>query len=248
MKNARKKPGSQKPLKTQTRVAPNQHKPDGGRAAARGRTRISTANAKGTGDKAASRSPLSAVVRPEQVGVSTATPPSPASPLDVTTTMPALPPADAAAARSEEPARTRQLAPSHGPRSNSGARDPRLPGVGTTLVKRDRQGSVMSECTVEDGGIRYRGALYKSLSSAASAAAKDLGVSTSVNGFIFWGIVRPTRPAKDAADHLRRLAERFEREAKAYLARVEPTDAWTEVRSEIEAHAARLAELLRPVA
>ena len=35
------------------------------------------------------------------------------------------------------------------------ARDPRLPAPGTVIQKRDRQGTVRCECTVEADGIRY---------------------------------------------------------------------------------------------
>lgn len=41
----------------------------------------------------------------------------------------------------------------------------------------DRHGSVRCECTVEDGGVRYAGKVYRSLSAAAMAAAKDLGLT-----------------------------------------------------------------------
>ena len=79
------------------------------------------------------------------------------------------------------------------------AADPRLPAVGTVLQKRDRHGAVRCECTVvEDGGIRYAGKLYSSLSGAAMAAAKDLGLaSTTANGFSFWGLAKPA-PRPDA--------------------------------------------------
>src|SRR5690606_28454387 len=43
--------------------------------------------------------------------------------------------------------------------------DPRLPAPGTLIQKRDRHGAVRCECTVEEGGIRYEGSLYRSLSA-----------------------------------------------------------------------------------
>ena len=55
--------------------------------------------------------------------------------------------------------------------------DPRLPAAGTVLQKRDRHGAVRCECTIEEGGIRYAGKVYRSLSAAAMAAAKDLGLN-----------------------------------------------------------------------
>jgi hypothetical protein len=138
--------------------------------------------------------------------------------------------------------------PVSSPECASGERDPRLPPVGTKLLKRDRSGSVLVECLVEEGGFRYRGTLYSSLSAAASAAAKDLGVSSSVNGFVWFGLAKPTRPVRNAVDHLRTIADRFQREAAAYLARMDPPEKLAEVRREVEAHAARLADLLRPAA
>jgi hypothetical protein len=53
------------------------------------------------------------------------------------------------------------------------AQDPRLPSPGIVLEKRDRHGAVRCQCKVEEGGIRYAGTVYRSISSAAIAAAKD---------------------------------------------------------------------------
>ena len=76
--------------------------------------------------------------------------------------------------------------------------DPRLPALGTMLQKRDRHGAVRCECTVEDGGIRYAGKVYRSLSAAAMAAAKDLGLTNKTqNGFTFWGLSKPPRRPSD---------------------------------------------------
>jgi len=78
------------------------------------------------------------------------------------------------------------------------APDPRLPAPGTTIEKRDRNGAVRCKCTVEEGGIRYSGRVYASLSGAALAAAKDLDLKNKTqNGYIFWGLIRPPRPASD---------------------------------------------------
>ncbi|HQP88854.1 MAG TPA: hypothetical protein PLL76_21575 [Thermoanaerobaculia bacterium] len=93
--------------------------------------------------------------------------------------------------------------------------DPRLPAVGTLIQKRDRHGAVRCECTVEPGGIRYSGTLYRSISSAALAAAKDLGrKNRSENGYVFWGLVKPSRPASDPIPA-------FERAWQVYLNRAE---------------------------
>ena len=65
-----------------------------------------------------------------------------------------------------------------------------LPKVGTVIVKRDRDGKVRAKCTVaEDGQIRYAGKLYRSLSGAAVAACKTLGLHTpTINGWTFWDV------------------------------------------------------------
>lgn len=89
------------------------------------------------------------------------------------------------------------------------ARDPRLPQAGTTLKKLDRQGAVRCECLVADDGIKYNGATYRSLSAAAVAAAKDLGIGGAQNGYVFWGLVKPARTA--GADPLTRLQRSWER-------------------------------------
>jgi hypothetical protein len=88
--------------------------------------------------------------------------------------------------------------------------DPRLPAPGTVLQKRDRHGAVRCECTVEEGGIRYAGKVYRSLSSAAMAAAKDLGLNNKTqNGFTFWGISKPPRRSGDPLEALERAWERY---------------------------------------
>ena len=72
--------------------------------------------------------------------------------------------------------------------------DTRLPVNGTVLQKRDRQGAVRCECVIVDGGVQYRETIYRSLSAAAVAAAKDLGLAAkAMNGFTFWGLSKPAR-------------------------------------------------------
>ena len=88
--------------------------------------------------------------------------------------------------------------------------DPRLPAPGTLLQKRDRHGAVRCACTVEADGIRYAGKVYKSLSAAAMAAAKDLGLTNKTqNGFVFWGLSKPPRKAGDPLVALERAWERY---------------------------------------
>jgi hypothetical protein len=96
--------------------------------------------------------------------------------------------------------------------------DPRLPALGTLLQKRDRHGAVRCECTVEETGIRYAGAIYKSLSAAAMAAAKDLGLTNKTqNGFVFWGLSKPPRRASDPLETIERSWTRYHDQVTALL-------------------------------
>ena len=75
---------------------------------------------------------------------------------------------------------------------------------GTLIKKLDRAGKTRCECVVEAGGYRYKGTVHASLSGAAAAAAKDLGLSgTSFNGYVFWGLSKPGRAtALDRLEHV----------------------------------------------
>lgn len=96
--------------------------------------------------------------------------------------------------------------------------DPRLPVPGTVLQKKDRHGAVRCECTVEDGGIRYAGKVYRSLSAAAMAAAKDLGLNNKTqNGFTFWGLSKPPRRPSDPLVALDRAWERYHGNVEALV-------------------------------
>lgn len=97
------------------------------------------------------------------------------------------------------------------------ARDPRLPLAGTTLVKRDRHGRAVAECLVRDEDVVYRGAVYASLSGAATAAARERGQRGTVNGFVYFGLSKPSAKARPPAERLRRLGERFEEQVEALL-------------------------------
>ena len=82
--------------------------------------------------------------------------------------------------------------------------------VGTKLQKLDREGNVRCECTVEEGGYRYEKTVFRSLSAAAAAAAKDLGLAgKSFNGYVFWGLTKPgVKNTLDRVEHLfRRYSE-----------------------------------------
>ncbi|MBI5544612.1 MAG: DUF2924 domain-containing protein [Deltaproteobacteria bacterium] len=96
-------------------------------------------------------------------------------------------------------------------------RDPRLPPPGALLQKKDRHGKVRCECSVEENGIRYKGAEYRSLSAAAAAAAKDLGIGGSQNGFLFWGLIKQQPKEKDAVAALERAWERYRAHADGIL-------------------------------
>jgi hypothetical protein len=120
-------------------------------------------------------------------------------------------------------------------------RDPRLPEPGTVLRKLDRNGNVRCECTVEEDGVRYAGTVYRSLSAAAGAAAKDLGIKGAQNGYVFWSLVKPARQATEA--RLVRLQKSWERYAicaRAVLATA-ADDEKPELLAAIERH--RQAEL-----
>jgi hypothetical protein len=116
---------------------------------------------------------------------------------------------------------------------------------GTVLQRRDRHGNVRCECTVEQGGIRYAGKLYKSLSAAAIAATKDLGLkSKTQNGHTFWGVAKPARPAMSVLESLERAWERYRLHAESTIVQGGADDgerAW--VRQAIEKHAETLAGL-----
>ena len=96
-------------------------------------------------------------------------------------------------------------------------RDPRLPPVGSVLRKVDRHGQVRCEATVAPDGIRYDGALYRSLSAAAMAAAKDLGVAGAQNGFVFWSLVKPAPRVSDPLAALEGAWDRFHAKATGLI-------------------------------
>lgn len=96
--------------------------------------------------------------------------------------------------------------------------DSRLPPVGSVLQKRDRHGAVRCECEVTAEGILYQGEFYRSLSAAAVAAAKELGLATkAINGFTFWGLAKPARPAADPLTALERAWDRYTTKVESVL-------------------------------
>jgi hypothetical protein len=129
------------------------------------------------------------------------------------------------------------------------ATDPRMPPVGTVLEKRDRHGAVRCEATVEDGGVRYKGQLYKSLSAAAMAAAKDLGGGGgAINGWTFFGITKPARAQRDPMIALDRAWERYRGNAEALVKTGITDDNRSQVRAAIKKHAAAIEALRENVA
>jgi hypothetical protein len=127
-------------------------------------------------------------------------------------------------------------------------RDPRLPPPGTVIEKRDRAGNLRCKVTVEEDGIHYNGQLYKSLSAATMAAAKDLGIGgRSQNGFTFFGLSKPKRPAADPIEALGRAWERYRERAMSVASAV--TDEIRErVRDLFEEHAEAINDLREKVA
>lgn len=129
------------------------------------------------------------------------------------------------------------------------ARDPRLPEPGTVLQKKDRQGTVRCECTVEQDGIRYQGTLYRSLSAAAMAASKDMGLGgRAQNGFLFWGIIKQPARESDPVAALERAWERYESRAKGIMAAGLGGETKAKVLSVVRKHAAALEGLQGRVA
>ncbi len=123
-------------------------------------------------------------------------------------------------------------------------RDPRLPPPGTVLQKKDRQGAIRCECTIEENGIRYAGAVYRSLSAAAMVAAKDLGLANKTqNGWNFWGITKPARHAGDPLGALDRAWERYRARADSAVASAKTDEVRARVRAAIARQAGALAEI-----
>lgn len=130
------------------------------------------------------------------------------------------------------------------------ASDSRLPPVGTVLQKRDRHGAVRCECEVAAEGIRYQGELYRSLSAAAVAAARDLGLaSKAINGVTWWGLSKPARPAADPLAALERAWSTYASRVESVLKGAKATEEGREpVLSALQRHARVLKNLHDEVA
>lgn len=127
--------------------------------------------------------------------------------------------------------------------------DPRLPAAGTLVQKRDSHGAVRCECMVEEGGVRYAGKVYRSLSSAAMTAAKDLGLTNKTqNGFVFWGLSKPPRRRGDPMVVLERAWARYHGKVEALLKESVTDENRTKVVAAIRKHAQVIESLRKKVA
>jgi hypothetical protein len=140
------------------------------------------------------------------------------------------------AAQGQEKKTTKVLAPAR-------ERDPRLPPVGTVLRKVDRHGATRCEATVEADGFRYDGTLYKSLSGAAMAAAKDLGVAGAQNGFVFWSLVKPAARVSDPVTALENAWDRFHAKATGLFASASDEAVRAKLQAAVAGHAKKLEQL-----
>jgi hypothetical protein len=156
-------------------------------------------------------------------------PPADEQPL---TAKPAPTPVDAPATRSTDAAPTSPT-------------DARMPSVGTVIQKRDRAGAVRCECTVIDGGVEYAGARYTSVSAAAVAASKDLGLTAkTLDGWAWWGLKARTATAanRSSVDVLTRAFEKY-RERVAALLRSADAQGRPKLEEVLRSHASTLNEL-----
>lgn len=122
--------------------------------------------------------------------------------------------------------------------TTSASPDTRLPAKGTVLQKRDRQGTVRCECAIVEGGVQYRETVYRSLSAAAVAAAKDLGLAAkALNGFTFWGLTRPARKETDPIAVLEKAWTRYWSHLVSTLEQVKEGEHREPVLTTIQRHA-----------
>jgi hypothetical protein len=122
-------------------------------------------------------------------------------------------------------------------------RDPRLPPVGTVLVKKDRAGNARCECRVTASGFEYKGTEYRSLSSAAMAAAKDLNISGSQNGFLFFGLIKQQPRMTDPIEALDAAWTRYHERVKAITGAEMEKPVLVKVFNALEHQAKEIAEI-----
>jgi hypothetical protein len=122
-------------------------------------------------------------------------------------------------------------------------RDPRLPPVGTVLKKFDRRhDAVRCECKVVEGGFEYKGEFFKSLSGAACAAAKDLGVNGQVNGWLWWGLIKQDAREKNPIQAIEKFWERYSARVKAIAGAGLDAGTKKQVAELLEEHRTKIAE------
>ncbi len=128
-----------------------------------------------------------------------------------------------------------------------------LPPLGSVIQKRDRKGELRCECKVVEGGIEYNRVTYKSLSSAALAASKDLGLGAStLDGWAWWGLktksssAGPRAPkANNAATALERAFAKYRDKAAAVVQSAAGDDRTT-ILNTLKAQSAELIALSAP--
>jgi hypothetical protein len=143
---------------------------------------------------------------------------------------------------------TAKAAPAKEPKPTKPAReqvrDPRLPEPGTVIQKRDRQGNVRCECTVEAEGVHYNGTVYRSLSAAAMAAAKDLSLGGKTqNGFTFWGLSKPPRKGVDPIAAIEKAWQRYRDRLHATISNGVSDENRERVHALVQQHSEVLVEL-----
>ena len=141
-------------------------------------------------------------------------------------------------AKAEKP-ESKKAKPAAEPRE----RDPRLPAPGTVLKKLDRHGAVRCECKVTDAGIVYKSETFRSLSAAAMAAAKDLGINGSQNGFLFWGLIKQQPRITDPVEALEAAWKRYHERVKTITGSELEKPALVKVFNALEYQAREIAEI-----
>jgi hypothetical protein len=125
--------------------------------------------------------------------------------------------------------------------------DARMPPVGTVIQKRDRAGAIRCECTIVDGGVEYKDRRYTSLSSAAVAASKDLGLTAkTLDGWAWWGLKVRTAPVnRSGVAALTRTFEKYRERVSAILQGA-AADNRAKLEEVLRAQVATLTELAGP--
>jgi hypothetical protein len=122
-------------------------------------------------------------------------------------------------------------------------RDPRLPPPGAIIKKLDRSGGVRAEVKVTETGFIYKGEEFRSLSGAAMAAAKDLGVKGAVNGYLFFGLIRQQPRVTDPVEALQAAWTRYSERVKAITGAEMEKPVLVKVLNALEHQAKEIAEI-----